>query len=385
MSLFNNKRGVSAVAVVLIVAVLAAVGVVGGAYITNKTGMGGPLADLGMQLGMEPSPQLAIKNAYQKTQEVDSMTVQAAISLEGTSRPGNTNSPVDLSIGATMNGVAFPGSGEKNESTTGSIDVSGDVEGAPMNVTLEYRTVPPNRYVRIGSMELEGTGAMDLGMFTNQWIQMPIGEDAPVSQIDSRLEVDTECQNPEAVEAYLEDFNPAQLFKSVEETGEEALEDESATQYTLTAKEDAIKNMLREVNEVGNCGDVPMEDADELTLQNAQVLVGNDTGYLRGMDVNLNMSSEQYDGTMQISSTFSNFGQEVNVEAPDDAKTMQEIIGSMFDFGGMMEGGGMEGIEIDTEAGVQGGGSFEGMDVENMDPEAMQDLQEQMEGMQMGQ
>jgi hypothetical protein len=383
MSLFNNKRGVSAVAVVLIVAVLAAVGVVGGAYITNKTGMGGPLADLGMQLGMEPSPQLAIKKAYQKTQEVDSMTVQASISLEGTSRPENT--PVDLSVGATMNGVAFPGSGKENVSTKGSIDVSGDVEGAPMNVTFEYRTVPPNRYVRVGSMELEGTGAMDMGMFTNQWIQMPIGEDTPVSQIDSRLEVDTECENPEAVEAYFEDFNPAQLFKSVEKTGEEALEDESATQYTLTAKEDAIKNMLREVNEVGNCGDVPMEDADELTLQDVQVLIGNDTGYLRGMDVNLNMSSEEFDGTMQISSTFSNFGQEVNVEAPSDAKTMQEIIGSMFDFGGMMEGGSMEGVEIDMEAGAQGSGSFEGMDVENIDPEAMQEFQEQMEGMQMGQ
>ena len=114
MSIFFHKRGVSAVAVVLIVAVLAAVGVVGGAYVTNKTGMGGPLADLGTKLGMEPSPQLAIKKAYQKTQGVESMTVQAAISIEGTSRPENT--PVDLSIGATMNGVAFPGVRDKRMS-----------------------------------------------------------------------------------------------------------------------------------------------------------------------------------------------------------------------------------------------------------------------------
>lgn len=381
MSIFFHKRGVSAVAVVLIVAVLAAVGVVGGAYVTNKMGMGGPLADLGTKLGMEPSPQLAIKKAYQKTQGVEAMTVQASISIEGTSRPENT--PVDLSVGATMNGVAFPGSGQKNTSSSGSVDISGDVEGSPMNVVLDYRTVPPNRYVRIGSIELEGTGGINMGAFTNQWIQMPIGEDAPVSQIDSRLEVDTECENPEAVEEYFKDFNPADLFKSVEETGEEALEDESVTQYTLTAKENAIQNMLREVNEVGNCGEVPMENADELTLESAQVLVGNDTGYIRGMDVNLNMSSEQFDGAMQISSTFSNFGESVSVEAPENAKTIQEIIGSMFDFGGMMDMEGMNNMgdmEIDMEAGAQGSGSFEGMD-----QESMQELQEQMEGMQLGQ
>ena len=253
-----------------------------------------------------------------------------------------------------------------------------------MNVVLDYRTVPPNRYVRIGSIELEGTGGMGMGGFTNQWIQMPIGEDTPVSQIDSRLEVDTECENPEAVEQYFKDFNPADLFESVEETGEEALEDESVTQYTLTAKENAIQNMLREVNEVGNCDEVPLENADELTLESAQVLVGNDTGYIRGMDVNLNMSSEQFDGAMQISSTFSNFGESVSVEAPENAKTMEEIIGSMFDFGGMMDMEGMNNMgdmEIDMEAGAQGSGSANG----GFDPEQLEQLQKQMEGVQLSQ
>lgn len=293
------------------------------------------------------SKPTALKNAFEKTLDQETATLSAKVDLAGKSLDSDGN-PQEMDLHIIFNGTVGAASEEPRPSQ-GSLQVDGEVAGSEVSVSAEYRRLPPRTYFLLGGQSILEGMPFDLSALTGKWLY---ADDVGGSdEAAMPLPIDLSCdRDEEAVQKYLESIDPEDAFLAIVDKGlieitEPDGDSEKATLLSLTLNDTRIQEIQKEAARLGGCEDTsPVGDSD-VKIETLEVAIGEKSGLIRSVLVSGMVAGEE-ETTFSAEFILSDFGEEPTVNAPADAKSLEDamtdlLFGEMFTddlFGTMPEG-----------------------------------------------
>lgn len=332
----NDQRGVAPV--VILVAVLVAVAVFAGGYLlwTRQGGAGLSDAD-------------RLDQGFSKTMEETSVDADGQVSVKG----GDAGEDPSMDVTATVNlaGIPLPANTVEHPSMQGSFSVTGTSEGKPVSGTMEMRSIPPKTFLRLGSLSLPDMGEAGtiIQAALNTWVYFEAGDKSEMSEMMEDLSPVTLPSNCEptdaqkaAVKDYVESLTLTDFVTDIQNMGPYEMpggdEDRTATRLAMTPDVDAIKAVGAQVQTLSGCETSSNDDdSTAINVTRLQVLVGDQTGLIRGVDATVHTSDQDKDVDVVASFRLGNYGEAPTVEEPAGAVTtdqlMQQIMTQMMGSG----------------------------------------------------
>lgn len=286
---------------------------------------------------------------------------------------------VELDLQELMSAIAGAGGDEMTEE-----DAMGMSMFASMLSDIKVRIVDQMLY-----MQLMGS-----------WYEMPMDESGIEDITGSTSPIDVGAGDIDA-QCYQDELTPSSVLTDIEEKGSEDVDGDKTTHISARLDTSAMIDTLVEVND--KCGGEEMDDEEiadakevlegMLTKADMEFWIDGDDN-IRQMTIDMEMDlaaaaeaagSVMDEGTtesmesvvIKLTGTLkmSNFGEEITVEAPDDAMPMEDLFDSLGGLGGLGGSSGSGGSDDDTGTTGNTGttGDFD------MTDEELQQLEDEME------
>ncbi len=298
------------------------------------------------------SPKAVVENTHEAMSQIESLSYTAHIHLEG--KGFSINSSLEQSL-----------SGEEGNAEEGAVDIqlSGQtaVNGfenahssfsmrisspdSPERVTLDMRQIENNIFVKIS--ELSGIDGMDDAMtslFTGRWIAMPQQGELEGMFGADMMDENTEDELTPAQEQELKKLvEETEFFSIVEDRGTADVNGAKTTHYVVTMNRSEVERFVDEAAKITEDPMTADEQAEferilhDVEGKEAELWIGNrDSRIYRfvAMDLPIRNEDGTTDGTADITVNITDYNQDISVEAPEDAMSVMELVGSMM--GGMM-------------------------------------------------
>ena len=310
------------------------------------------------------SPEQKVENM--KKAMVEESSVSFNVSFSGNPRilGDDANSTLkSVSPGVDDVTVSFSGGlsfdQEETVNQQGEFSFSESAEGGSA-IAGEYRKVDNKMYVKLSKADLGGEldkafSSIDL---TNQWLLMDQGLDF----IPTEEEKEIDKLSADEIKALMKAFSDFSLVIEAEEVGIEVISGVEATKFNVKFDSAGIQLFAEEAariqgeNFTGADQEELMEMVADLNSGNPQMWIGNNDNLLYRIALNPVIDGKE----TKITITFSDYGKEVQVEAPADAVSFEEYI--MNNLGGGIFSGfsGMLGNNADSTDDRKEGGIFFG-------------------------
>ena len=315
--MLSSKKGIAPVAIIVAVVVVLLIGV--GAYLVIGRGGGGA------------SNEARIDQAFHKLLDQTSADVQVTAAIDARD---------DVTITANVSGFPLPGNTEERSLMQGSVHVEGMAEGKPLAVDAAFRSIPPRTYFQLSSLAIPDAGdsASLMSSILNKWIFVEAGEDTgqmgEMMEDMSPISLPQDCSptpaQKAAVQDYLDSLTFTDFFTDIQTVGADGMwngdTDRSATRFSMQVDAEAIHEVQHRLEELSGCAMDEEDEEDTPTVTKFEVLVGDQTGLVRGIDVTLQGADGDETTVTVIELRLSNFGNSPAVEAPQGAVSMEELM-----------------------------------------------------------
>lgn len=373
------KKG-SKLVPVLIIVLLVIVAVGGGLFALAQNG--GPIASLAAKVGLPVKTDAdVVKDAIVGLMNESSADVALTAHIDGTD--GTT--PVKMDVTVSAQGFSFQG-GSTSAPSQGSLSMTGTMNGSPLEVALDYRSMAPKTYVSLSKLTLPDA-PFDASGLLNQWVVIDATDsNAPAMSdiLPFNVPSTTKCDaDPKKIAAFWASVDGDSIFSVT--PGTDISLDEPTHAYVVTLNNEGL---TKAINDLGhNVSDCAAENSDALIrnqfkINSLTVYVGANSHVARGLDLTMpipDSGSGTATGTIALTARFSNFGDAPAVQAPADAKSFEDILTELM-MGGMMGGGMPSGAtSINPGAGgIPGSDYFPNGNPSGMSPEEIQNMMDQL-------
>ena len=304
----------------VIVPILVAVVAIGGIYAYNNIYF---------------SPDKVLERTLTKMKDVNSFAVDGKIALSLNSK----DTGVDLMTLLKSNQITanLTGSVDYKDKSKVKSDLKLDVKtGANTIVNGEVKVLDQSSYLYLNNIDgLESAllGANSQGYFsflTGSWIKLdqedlrPYGYD---KSSNSNFDVNSGME-------LLGENNPLMIAAQLPS---EQIDGQDMFHYGFTLSKDNLKAFLLELQkmlyneELGPAAEMNLESTlNKISLTDGQMWIGKDDYYLHKVLLGTSISGENGDSTgLDITLQFSDHNKEVNVEAPEGAKTIKDMLDAL--------------------------------------------------------
>jgi hypothetical protein len=296
----------------------------------------------------QSNPEQTVERMKQSMANQTSAMLEVAFSGNASVLEGEDSTALQsLQPGAEKVTFRFSGFFDRESEEIGDQqgEFSVEIEGSePGKVAGQFRSVDRMTYVQLTDLDLGGEFAsmVDSNAFLNTWISFPQGFSNPLQMDDSMKEEGDQLTEEEA-EALVKAFRDFSLVSEAEVAGSEEINGVQTTQYRVTFDEGGIQLFAEQAANITG-EEFTEEDREELieTVRkmndgNPMMWIGDNDNLLYRFTVSPALQEEgEAEQRADVSLEFSNFGEDVDVEAPESSQSAEELFSSMF--GGMMGG-----------------------------------------------
>lgn len=314
--------------------------IIAGVLVVAVLGVGGALASKVWNPSWNPfgtSPEKVIEKMAKAQKGVDSGHITATVKAK--SEKGG----VELSFEADGDS-----SDPENSKSKMSFDGSISMEGTQLSTKGKARFIDDTMYFKISEIPAAPMLPISqIGAFKDQWIKI----DTQKAKQSGQAEMDSQ-KAKKIVEKYLE---PEKLLNVEKAYSAEQIKDVKCYHYLVALNEKEIKNsfpkMAKELQELNE--DAESVDKEEMRKKideffnktapvEAELWIGQKDYLLRKFKFSKEINAQDVAEESEISKVdlaveayFSDFGQKVEVEKPESAKTIQELMMSMMGSGNL--------------------------------------------------
>lgn len=213
---------------------------------------------------------------------------------------------------------------------------------AELAVGVELRVVDKVIYAQLS--EAPNLGFFDLSSVQNQWIKIDmeaIKKQFGSKQLDDQLAKIQENQelSPEQIERLKTTFEQAEIFKITEKLASEKISGVDTYHYKFTVSQEGLKKFIITSSQIFQKRSLTETELaafnkgfETMGPVDGEVWIGKKDFFPYKITFELNVAETETSPAGKISSVFSlkNFNQPMQIEAPAEAKSLQEITAELF-------------------------------------------------------
>lgn len=303
------------------------------------------------------APERVLAQAFQNASSVRSLAWKFEANFNITSSPSALAFPLGGTTGASAATFAISGSGSVDSATgqdrkgAGSVQLSYIQGQQKMTVAIEARSIGKVSYVKL--TEVPNLGIIDLAPIKDQWLKLDPVELAKdfmlAGEIPDLGETGLTPEQVAQVSAALKETQPIQV---VERLAKEDVGAETSYHYRAVLVPGKLKDFLLKVvpivtkksitsSEAQELDDAFQKNAAELEQINVELWVGTKDKLVHQVRVSAPAREHEGEkiGEFKVTLTLSDFNKPVQIEAPAEAISLQDFIGSFMGLppGGMEE------------------------------------------------